>query len=178
MGHKSTFKIVLTSLFAALTCVATLFIRIPSPMGGYVNLGDGIVLLSAYLLGPLYGMAAAGIGSFLADIFSGYPAYAPGTLVIKALVALTAGLIFKTAGHSKSNSRRMIFSIIIGGICAEAVMVIGYFIYSGVFLGYGLGAAADIPGNLTQSVLGIAISAVLTPVLLGSHEIRDMLDKL
>ena len=40
-------KIVIGALFAALTCVATMVIQVPSPANGYVNLGDGVVLLSA-----------------------------------------------------------------------------------------------------------------------------------
>ena len=33
-------------MLAALTCVATMVIKIPSPLNGYINLGDCIVLLS------------------------------------------------------------------------------------------------------------------------------------
>ena len=39
-------------------------------------------------------------------------------------------------------------------------MIAGYFIYESVFLGYGLGAAAAIPGNAIQAVAG-AVSSVL-----------------
>ena len=39
-------KLVTASLLAALTCVATMIIKIPSPMKGYLNLGDCVVLLS------------------------------------------------------------------------------------------------------------------------------------
>lgn len=70
-------KLVLAALFAALTAVMTTVIRIPSPMSGYVNLGDCAVLLSAWILGPGLGCAAAGIGSMLSDLL-GYPLYAPG----------------------------------------------------------------------------------------------------
>mgnify|MGYP003272911341 CR=1 FL=1 len=37
-------------------------------------------------------------------------------------------------------------------------MVAGYFAYEGVVLGFGLGAAAAIPGNLIQGVFGLAVS--------------------
>ena len=40
-------KIVMTALFAALACVATMSIRIPTPgTGGYIHPGDAIVILS------------------------------------------------------------------------------------------------------------------------------------
>ena len=77
-----TKKLVLTALMTALTMVSTLFIRLPLPLG-YVQLGDGFVFLSVFLLGPLWGTVAAGCGSALADVF-GYVLYSPATLLIKA----------------------------------------------------------------------------------------------
>ena len=59
-------------MLAALVCVATMVIKIPSPLNGYINLGDCIVLLSGWLLSPVYGFMAAGLGSALADLFAGY----------------------------------------------------------------------------------------------------------
>ena len=53
-------RLVLAALFAALCTVMTMVVQIPSPMQGYVNLGDCAVLLSAWVLGPVYGGAAAG----------------------------------------------------------------------------------------------------------------------
>ena len=64
-----TRKIVMSAMFAALVCIATMMIRIPSPLKGYLNLGDGIVLLAGWMLPPFYGFLAAGAGSALADLF-------------------------------------------------------------------------------------------------------------
>ena len=66
-------KIVMTALFAALACVATMSIRIPTPgTGGYIHPGDAIVILSGVVLGPSYGLLAAGIGSAISDLLGGY----------------------------------------------------------------------------------------------------------
>ena len=65
-----TRALVMTGLFAALGCVATLVLQIPSPTGGYLNLGDTVVILGAYLLGPALGAAAGGVGPALADLLS------------------------------------------------------------------------------------------------------------
>ena len=94
-------KLVFSALMAALVYAATMMIQIPSPMNGYVNLGDCFVLLSGWLLGPWYGAAAAGIGSMLTDLLSGYAHYAPGTLLIKGLDAMAAALIFRALGKTK-----------------------------------------------------------------------------
>lgn len=52
MENQKVRKLVLSALMAALVYVATSIIQIPSPVNGYVNLGDCFVLLSGWLLGP------------------------------------------------------------------------------------------------------------------------------
>ena len=109
-------KMVLAALMAALTYVATMVVKIPSPMQGYVNLGDCCVLLSGWILGPWWGGAAAGIGSMLTDLLNGYAHYAPGTLVIKALDAIVAALIVKALGRKP-------YAYAVGGLVGEIIMV-------------------------------------------------------
>ena len=65
---NATQRLVIAALIASLTCVATMIIKIPSPLKGYMNLGDSVVLVAGWMLSPLYGFLAAGIGSALADI--------------------------------------------------------------------------------------------------------------
>ena len=85
---KNTKKLVIGALMAALTCIATMIIKIPTPTLGYIHLGDGLVLLCGIVLGPLGGALSAGIGSMFADIFSGYASWAPATLKSKRLPLL------------------------------------------------------------------------------------------
>ena len=59
MKDNTIKKLVFAALFAALSCAATMVIRIPTPIGGYIHAGDAVVLLSAFLLGPWWGAAAA-----------------------------------------------------------------------------------------------------------------------
>lgn len=92
------------ALFAALCCVSTLFISVPLPASGYFNTGDIFVLLAGWFLGPLYGGAAAGVGSMLADIISGYAVYAPATFFVKALDAVAAYLVWPS--FEKSHQKR------------------------------------------------------------------------
>ena len=158
MNDKKIRKLVISALMAALVCVATMVIRIPTPTNGYVNLGDCFVLLSGWLLGPWYGFAAGGIGSMLADLFLGYGHYAPGTFVIKGLVALIAALLYEKLGRTQ-------VSRIVGGVVSEIVMVLGYFGYASLLLGKGLAAAASIPGNIFQGTVGLVVGVLLVAVL-------------
>ena len=77
MIGKNIRKLVLAALLAALTAVATMIIRIPTPTQGYIHLGDGMVLICGILLGPGLGALAAGIGSMMADLIGGYMAWVP-----------------------------------------------------------------------------------------------------
>ena len=84
-------KLVLAALFAALCTVMTMVIQVPSPMQGYVNLGDCAVLLSAWVLGPWYGGAAAGLGSMLADLLRSRMAskiYAAATAIVNLMTSV------------------------------------------------------------------------------------------
>lgn len=159
MQTKKTLKLVMAALLAAMTCVATMVIKIPiAATGGYINLGDCIVLLSGILLGSMYGGLAAGIGSALADLFSGYVAFTPATFLIKGLMAIILGLFVKDL------SKKSIIKTVIYGVIAECLMIAGYFFFEAVFMGYGLGAAAAIPGNAIQGVVGLILAMILIPV--------------
>ena len=96
----NTKRIVMTALFAALACVATMSIRIPTPgTNGYIHPGDAIVILSGIILGPVYGALAAGLGSAMSDLLGGYFIYVPITFIIKALIAMLSGYAFKKISH-------------------------------------------------------------------------------
>lgn len=156
MKDKTTKKLIFAALFAALTCVATMIIKIPTPLGGYIHAGDAVVVLAAFLLGPVWGALAAGLGSALADLISGYALYVPGTFVIKALVALVAGWLL-----SRRFVKNQLAKSIIAGIVGEIVMVGGYLLYEAVFLGFGVAAAANIPMNAIQGAFGAVAGAAL-----------------
>ncbi|MBQ8782785.1 MAG: ECF transporter S component [Clostridia bacterium] len=152
----TTQKIVISSLFAALICVATMLIKIPSPLKGYINLGDGIVLLAAWILPLPYGLVASGLGSALADILSGYVAYAPATFVIKALMAVVAYSFYKLFTKKAKSTVSRVFS----GTLAEIVMILGYFLFEGIMYGFAP-SLVNIPANAVQGVAGIVIGVVL-----------------
>ena len=140
-------KLVLAAMFAALGCVATMIIRIPTiGTSGYVNIGDTVVLLAAWVLGTFYvgnkkgklvdenlffAAAAAGLGPALADLIAGYTTYVPGTFIIKALMGIVAVLLFKII--AKAN-KHLAFAV--SAVVAELVMVFGYFLYESTLLGY------------------------------------------
>lgn len=158
-------KIILGALFAALTCAATMVVKIPTFTNGYINAGDCIVLMCGWLLGPVYGFLAAGIGSALSDIISGYLFYAPATFVIKGLTALIAALLYAALSGDKAPTSRRIIARVTSAVCGEAVMVLGYFAYEATILGYGLAAAAEMIGNGGQALFGIVVGTILAEII-------------
>lgn len=152
----NTQKLVIASMLAALCCVATMIIKIPSPFKGYLNLGDCVVLLAGWIMSPAYGFGAAAIGSALADVFSGYVIYAPATFVIKGVMALIAYFTQKAMQDKmgKTNSR------IVGGILAEIMMIAGYFVFEGFLYGFAP-SVVNIPANAVQGTVGLIVGIIL-----------------
>lgn len=165
MPHRHIQKMVLAAVLAALTCVATMVIQVPSPIGGYVNMGDCFVLLSGWLLGPWWGAAAGGIGTMLTDLFMGYAYWAPGSLVIKGLDAMVCALVYRAM-----KSRRL--GAVVSGLCGEAIMIGGYFLYAALILGRGDSALLSVPGNLVQALAGI-IAGLALLVIAGRAHLMD-----
>ena len=162
-------KLILAALFAALSCVATMSIRIPTPgTGGYIHPGDAIVILSGVILGPVWGFLAGGIGSALSDLIGGYFIYVPITFVIKSLVALAAGLLYQKVGK---NQKSRYIAVILGGVADIILVAGGYFVCE--FFIYGAGAAASIPANIIQGVGGLVISCILYPILISIPNVRQ-----
>ena len=156
---SKTKKLIMAALMASLACVATMIIKIPSPLNGYINLGDCIVLLCSWVLAPGYGFAAAAIGSALADVLSGYAIYAPATFVIKGVMALVAFAIFKLL----SKKIKKFPSRIIGGILAEIIMILGYLVFEGFLYGFAP-SLVNIPANAVQGAAGLIVGLLLVKV--------------
>ena len=162
-------KLILAAVFAALSCVATMSIRIPTPgTSGYIHPGDAIVILSGVILGPVWGFLAGGIGSALSDLIGGYFIYVPITFVIKGLVALAAGLLYQKVGK---NQKSRYIAVILGGVADIILVAGGYFVCE--FFIYGAGAAASIPANIIQGVGGLVISCILYPILISIPNVRQ-----
>jgi uncharacterized membrane protein len=175
MRTNKSITLVAAALMAALTCTATVAVAIPSPTGGYIHPGDGFVILSGVILGPFFGVLAAGIGSMLADLILGYSAYAPATFIIKGLAALVAALLYQGL-HRKTNNK--VVPLLIAAIVDGLIVTSGYFLFEGALLGLGYGPAfMNVSFNLVQNVFGIIVSVLLFPLLLKVPQIRSIMKK-
>ena len=147
-------QMTLCGVLAALVVVLTYFPKVPVPVtGGYVHLGDGAIFLAVLLLGPL-GIPAAAIGSGLADLIGGYMLYVIPTVIIKGLVALVAWKLYRKGSW---------VSAVVAFVLAEAVMVLGYFVFECFTSGAPAAAAAILP-NVMQGVAGVVLGLVCVAV--------------
>ena len=122
---KILIKIILTALFSAL-CFIGVLIRIPLPTGAFVHLGNMICILAALLIGGIYGGIAGSLGMGLFDLTHGYlGAGLLRTFILKFLMGLIAGLIFKLILKKKLNIKKLtiIFVSIIGLIFITSIVL-------------------------------------------------------
>jgi uncharacterized membrane protein len=138
--------LVYASLSIAIVFVITRFLSIPV-LSGYVNLGDGVILIASAFFGPTVGALAGSIGSALSDLSGGYLLFVPVTFAIKGLEGLVAGLMFK---------RRINKYLTI--VVSLVIMVAGYFIAESLILSlvdktFGfVYAVSELPFNIGQAV--------------------------
>ena len=130
-------KLVFIAMMAALTCAATMVIRIPTP-------GTG------------------GLGSAMADLAAGYALYAPFTLVIKGLIALAAALLYRKApgGHRT-------LGVALGGVADVILVAGGYFLCDSLLYGMGGALAsvpANLIQGASGLVLAVVLYRALVAV--------------
>ena len=156
MKSMGTKKIVYGAFMASLITVATMVIHIPSAFNGYIHLGDGLVLISGILLGPMTGGISAGIGSMMADFFSGY--------LYQRLIKRSGIVSFRLVPFISS------------GLSCSTIVTGGYFLFECVV--YGKSAALlNIPLNLVQNSFSLLIAGTLLPFLLRRNELRSLVLK-
>ena len=159
-NKKHIKKIAYTGVLAAFIFLATL-LHIPTAIG-HINLGDVVILVASYILGPFAAIAAA-IGSALADLSAGYPQYIIPTFLIKGIMGLVAGLIMKRNSENKVPFIRKLAAAVI----AELIMVAGYFGFESLPFMYGVTAAlGSVVPNLIQAAAAIVGAIPLTYVRL------------
>ena len=159
MKKKKLKLTVISAMFAAFVCVATIVIKIPTPLNGYINLGDCVILVASFLLPCGYAALAAGVGSCLADVLLGYMAYAPATFVIKSLMVFVVFVVSKLL-----KKRKQSFVNVLSGALAELWMVLGYYVFEGFMYGFSA-SLVNIPMNLMQGVAGLVLAIILVKVL-------------
>ncbi len=165
--NKKTHNIILTAVFGAMIFVMTAVLHIPVA-SGYVHLGDALLYISALLLDMPWALVAGALGEGLADVASGFAAYAPATVLIKLLIALCF------AFAKKKSDKLLSLSSALMTLPAAVITVGGYFLADLVISREY--AFVDIPGNLIQSSASAVIFIIIAAALDKVH-IKDKIYK-
>lgn len=130
--HSRILRMCLVGIFGALSFVLTAFCQLPYAGGaGYFNFGDVIALFASLALGPIEGMAIGIIGGCFGDLFLGYAAFAPFTILAKGLMGLISGFLFKFL-HKQKIWR------FIAPYCGSLIMILVYMLAYAIIDGYGV----------------------------------------
>jgi uncharacterized membrane protein len=170
-GVRRSVQIAAAALFASLVFVVTYAIppiTIPAT-SGYFNVGETVIYTAAIIFGSLVGAIAGGIGAALADALLA-PQFAVGTLIIKGLEGAIVGFL-PSRLHKVIPNRSIAATIAV--VAGGFEMVLGYFLYEQIVLGYPLAAAlVEVPFNLVQMSVGLAVAI---PVV---HAVRQVVPQL
>ena len=158
-GLFTTRKLVYTAVLSALAIAMTMVVSIPIGQNGYVNIGDSVIFLSAYILGPIGAMIVGSI-TFLSDIFLWYFVYVPATLIVKGIEGLLLGFGFIYLKKIKNKILEMVLSIFVIMV-AGIIMMTGYFITDLILTNTLATATLGLIPNLIQASISTGISFIL-----------------
>ncbi len=161
-----TADIAVTAVMTALVIVFTSFIKVPIGAGGYIHLGDLMILLSASILPLPFALLSSCVGAALSDVIVGAPIWAPFSLIVKALIVLCF-----TAKKDKILCARNF----IGCGLSCIITVVGYF-FSEVIIYGNWGAYVSMPWNLVQAVVA-AVGYIVIGIAFDKLKVKKFIYK-
>ena len=106
--NKIIFRMTLCAVFGALSFVVTAFLPIQYSGNGYFHFGDVFAILISMIFGPIEGFIVAIIGGVFSDLYLGYSAFIPFTLIAKALLTFVTGIMFKDIKINREKARKLV----------------------------------------------------------------------
>ena len=127
--------------------------------------------------GPVFGGVAAGLGSCLADILSGYILYAPVTFFVKGIDAVASYFVWRALRLLVTKDNLDFLARIGAAVVGETLMVLGYFLFETALYGVA-GGAASLIGNALQGTFGVVCSVLLVSILYRLKAVRGFFSPL
>lgn len=164
MKRNHTKLICLTGIFSALVFVITAYLHIPT-YNGYVHCGDGFIILAACILPMPYAVTVGALGAMLADVLTGYAIWAPGSMIIKGLIAI----LFSCKAKKIINTRNLFMLL-----PAALISTTGYYFYEVLITGSFAVALTGIPGSIVQAIAS-SIVFVLAGIPMDKYNLKKRL---
>lgn len=169
MQNKKVIRLAIAAMLTALSVVSLYAIRLPlipsAPFLEY-DAADIPVLIGSMLLGPGMGLlmllAVCAIQAFTVSAASGWIGFVMH-LAASGVLVLIASMIYK----KKPSFKRLIVGLVLGSLAMTAVMVPLNIVFTGIFLGQGAKAVAEllipaiIPFNLLKACINSAATVAI-----------------
>lgn len=166
MQNKKIIRLAIAAMLTALSVVSLYAIRLPlipsAPFLEY-DAADIPVLIGSMLLGPGMGLlmllAVCAIQAFTVSAASGWIGFVMH-LAASGVLVLIASMIYK----KKPSFKRLIVGLVLGSLAMTAVMVPLNIVFTGIFLGQGAKAVAEllIPAIIPFNLLKACINSTAT----------------
>lgn len=166
--QNKTLRLCMLAVMTALVFVSN-YIRIPF-MDTKLTVANALCAISGLLFGPWGGFAAAGIGSGLFDLTTGYGVESLITLVSKGAIALIAGLIAGKVFPKKETGKNDIIRVVLACCAGAFVYVALYMLKTYLFGLYVNGLTLDatyvkMVSKLSGSVINAVFATIAGPIL-------------
>ena len=161
MKKNYTKLMCISGIFSALVFVITAYLHIPT-YNGYVHCGDGVIFIAACILPMPYSIVVGVLGAMLADLLTGFAVWAPGSMIIKGLLAL----LFTCQSNKIITKRNLIMLL-----PAALISAVGYYLYEALITGSFVAPLAGIPASLVQAVASSIVYVVLG-VAMDKYDIK------
>ena len=151
LPQSKSIQLATSAIFTALVFAATIVFSSYVPQTtGFFNIGEIMVYTTAILFGPLVGAFAGGVGSMFADLFLGYPHFAPATLIVKGFEGAIVGLLSRKK-PVLSKKQWKFFTFVAGLLVGILLAAVGSIYYSGV-VEFSIGIPQPQTPNLVLTV--------------------------
>ena len=173
-NRNTIFNMSLTAIFTAISIVVTAFCAIPIANGsGYFNFSDLFTFVIAALVNPFLGGAVGGLSGLIADLIAGYGSYAPFTLMIKFIMGVISGYLFRLLMKFNKPTKvhltwKSLVSFIIGGV----IMAVLYMLTDLIL--YKEFAIINVGFNVLQGTLNSVIGSI---VFVALYAVKDVIIK-
>ena len=154
----------ISGILSALVFVITAYLYIPT-YNGYVHCGDGVIFLAACVLPMPYSIIVGALGAMLADLLTGFAIWAPGSMIIKGLLAL----LF-TCKSNKILTKRNLVMLLPAALISAA----GYYLYEALITGSFIASLSGIPGSIIQAVAS-SILFIVAGLAMDKYNIKKKL---
>lgn len=168
-NSRAVRTIVIIGLMAAL-CLVSNYFSIPIPTGidkSRIHLGNVFCILSAFILGPVGGGFAAGIGAFFYDIFTGYGAECIITFINKFLMAFVCGYILQKISQADMPQKKLIPRRIAASVAGSLTYVVLYCIknYVTLYLQSNIGEVVDRSAAIWSTVIAKGYTSLVNALI-------------